>query len=76
MNSDDKHSESEFYYPIEQFTFAVLKRKEVLAPGSAMESLTSPEQFCEIQNFIQDQHPDNTSEKTAYDINVIKRYFE
>ena len=53
MNSDDKHSESEFYYPIEHFTFAALKRKEVLAPGSTMESLTSPEQFCENQKMRQ-----------------------
>ena len=41
-----------------------------------MESLTSPEQVREIQNFIESQRPDNTSKKTAYDINVIKTYFE
>ena len=76
MNSDDEHSESESYYPTEHFTFAVPKRKEVLAPRSAMESPTSPEQFREIQNFIESQRPDNTSKKTTYDINVIKRYFE
>ena len=57
-------------------TFAVPKRKEVLAPRSAMESPNSPEQFREIQNFIGSQRPDNTSKKTTYDINVIKRYFE
>ena len=45
MNSEDEHSESEFYYPTEHFTFAVPKRKEVLAPRSAMESPNSPEQF-------------------------------
>ena len=76
MNSDDEHSESEFYYPTEHFTFAVPKRKEVLAPRSAMESPNSPEQFREIQNFIESQRPDNTSKQTTYDINVIKRYFE
>ena len=76
MNSDDEHSESEFYYATEHFTFAAPKRKEVLAPRSAMESPTSPEQFREIQNFIESQPPDNTSKKTTYDINVIKRYFE
>ena len=63
MNSDDEHSESEFYYPSEHFTFAVPKRKEVLAPRSAMECPTSPEQFREIQNFIESQRPDNTSKK-------------
>ena len=41
-----------------------------------MESPTSPEQFREIQNFIECQRPDNTSKKTTYDINVIERYFE
>ena len=75
-NSDNEHSESEFYYPTEHFTFAVPKRKEVLAPRSTMESPTSPEQFREIQNFIECQRPDNTSKKTTYDINVIERYFE
>ena len=74
MNSDDEHSESEFYYPTEHFI--VPKRKEVLAPRSAMESPASPEQFREIQNFIESQRPDNTSKKTTYDTNVIKRYFE
>ena len=76
MNSDDEHSGSEFYYPTEHFTFAVPQRKEVLAPRSAMESPHSPEQFREIQNFIESQRPDNTSKKTTCDINVIKRYFE
>ena len=75
MNSDDEHSESELYYT-KHFTLAVPKRKEVLAPRSAMESPTSPEQFREIQNFIESQRPDNTSKKTTYDTNVIKRYFE
>ena len=41
-----------------------------------MESPTSPEQFREIQNFIESQRPGSTSKKTTYDINVIKKYFE
>ena len=49
MNSDDEeHSESEFYYPTEDFTFPVANKNEVLVPESAMESetsLTSPEEF-------------------------------
>ena len=39
-------------------------------------SITLPEEACEIQSFIKRQRPDNTTKKTTYDINVIKRYFK
>ncbi len=80
MNSDDEeHSESEFYYLTEDFTFPIANKNEILVPGSAMgseTSLISPEEFREIQSFIESQRPDNTTKKTTYDINVIGRYFE
>ncbi len=54
MNLDDKeHSESEFYYPTEDFTFSVPKRNEIL--GASLR-----EEFREIQSFIESQSPDNT----------------
>ncbi len=56
MNSDDEeHSESEFYYPTEDFTFPVANKNEVLVPESAMESetsLTSPEEFRKKVNIL------------------------
>ena len=75
MNSDDEHSKSEFYYPTEHFTFTFPKIKEVLAPRSAMESPNSPEQFREIQNFIESQRPDNTSKKTTSAIPNPAKFF-
>ena len=79
MNSDDEHSESEFYYPTEDFAFAVPKRNKFSGTINAMEnqtSITLPEEACKIQSFIESQRPDNTTKKTTYDINVIKRYFK
>ena len=57
MNLDDKeHSESEFYYPTQDFTFSVPKRNEVLEPRNAMKSETRlREDFREIQSFIESQ---------------------
>ncbi len=68
-----------FYYPTEDFTFPVANRNEGLVPGNEMESetsLTSPDEFREIQCFIESQRPNNTTKKTTYDINVIRRCFE
>ena len=69
MNSDDEHSESEFYYPTEDFAFAVPKRNKLSGTINAMEnqtSITLPEEACEIQSFIESQRPDNTTKKTTY----------
>ena len=65
-----------------QRTLLLLFRKETSFQGlyiNAMEnqtSITLPEEACEIQSFIESQRPDNTTRKTTYDINVIKRYFK
>ena len=64
MNSNDEHSKSEFYYPTEDFAFAVPKRNKLSGTINAMENQTSialPEEACEIQSFIESQRPDNTN---------------
>ena len=70
MDSDNEsyHSESEFYYPDEE---NVLKENK---PFRNTSNSSEDEEMSTIQGFIEAQRPENTTKKTAYDINVWKRF--
>ncbi|KAL9978613.1 hypothetical protein ACROYT_G016149 [Oculina patagonica] len=72
-DSPEWHSESEFYYPDEVdenvSTENIDKCKQV------KEATDKQQQFlAEVHDFIEEQRPENTKNKTLYDINVWKRY--
>ena len=70
MDSDNEsyHSEGEFYYPDEE---NVLKEDKTFRNTS---NSREDEEMSTIQGFIEAQRPENTTKKTAYDINVWKRF--
>lgn len=63
-DSDDSHSESEFYYP-EELDENAEENKENDADSFNM---------TDVQHFIEGQRPENTVKKTHYDLKSWKRY--
>ena len=68
-DNDSYHSENEFYYPDEE---NVLQDNKNIVNTS--NDTSADEEMPTIQDFIQEQRPENTTKKTAYDINVWKRF--
>ena len=68
-DNDSYHSENEFYYPDEETFF---KKKKIIVNTS--NDTKADEEMSTIQDFIEKQRPENTTKKTAYDINVLKRF--
>ena len=67
--NDSYQSKNEFYYPEEE---NVLQENKNIVNTSNDSSAV--EEMSTIQDFIEAQRPENTTKKTAYDINVWKRF--
>ena len=69
MDNDNESyciSESEFYYPeVEDFIY---EKENVQRSGNIVQ-----DNLDEIENFIEEQRPENTVKKTTYDMNVWNR---
>ena len=68
-DNDSYQSKNEFYYSDEE---NVLRENKNIVNTS--NDSRANEEMSTIQDFIEAQRPENTTKKTAYDINVWKRF--
>ena len=68
-DNDSYHSENEFYYPDEENVLQ--ENKNIVNTGN---DTSADEEMSAIQDIIEAQRPEKTTKKTAYDINVWKRF--
>lgn len=66
-DSENYHSESEFYYPEESEEQNILQENQNIGN-------TTTDELATFQDFIEAQRPENTKKKTAYDMNIWKRF--